>query len=192
MYKDFMEGLDADDNGIEIADVVRYKQGTSLPVRVGRLNQRWNDDTTGNGNGPSEDERFAQASGLCGTEFSEALEYIVNCQLPARKVVEEALQTRTQVHSSGEVIRFTNGGCPWKTRLYELERSDKDIKTVAQIIHHDILSTSQECRISRYYLFRSGYSCFERESWWIICAFPSRLFTTSISVVEYKYSAVVT
>jgi len=133
MYKDFMEGLDADDNGIEIADVVRYKQGTSLPVRVGRLNQRWNDDTT-TGNGTSEDERFAQASGLCGTEFSEALEYIVNCQLPARKVVEEALQTRTQVHSSGEVIRFTNGGCPWKTHLYELERSDKEINTVAQQI----------------------------------------------------------
>jgi len=128
MYKDFMEGLDADDNGIEIADEVRYKEGTSLPVRVGRLNQRWNDTN----NGPSEDERFAQASALCGNEFSEALEYIVNCQLPARKVVEEALQTRTQVHSSGEVIRFTNGGCPWKTHLYELERSDKDIKT-AQI-----------------------------------------------------------
>ena len=107
MYKDFMEGLDADDNGIEIADVVRYKQGTSLPVRVARLNGRWNDPP----GGPSEDERFHKASALCGSEFASMLEYIVECELPARTLVEEALVARTTIHASGEVICFANGGC---------------------------------------------------------------------------------
>merc|ERR1712194_29798 len=118
MYRDFMEGLDANDNGIEIADEVRYKEGTSLPVRVSRLNPRWNAAA----GGPTEDERFFEASALCGKEFSEALDYIVNCELPARKVVEEALLARDTVHESGQVICFKSGGCSWKTHLYELER----------------------------------------------------------------------
>ena len=87
MYRDFMEGLDANDNGIEIADQVRYKDGTSLPMRVARLNSRWNEPA---GSGPTETERFEQASALCGSEFGAALEYIVECELPARSLVEEA------------------------------------------------------------------------------------------------------
>jgi uncharacterized UPF0160 family protein len=65
MYVDFMEGLDANDNGIEIADETRYKDGTSLPNRVHRLNAPWNAPK----DGPSEDERFQVASDLCGGEF---------------------------------------------------------------------------------------------------------------------------
>lgn len=118
MYKDFMEGLDANDNGIEIADEVRYKEGSSLPVRVSRMNPRWNAAP----GGPTEDERFFEASALCGREFSDALDYIVNCELPARKVVEEALLARSSVHESGEVICLKTS-CPWKQHLYELERA---------------------------------------------------------------------
>jgi len=91
MYRDFMEGLDANDNGIEIADQVRYKDGTSLPMRVARLNSRWNEPA---GSGPTETERFEQASALCGSEFGAALEYIVECELPARSLVEEARRAR--------------------------------------------------------------------------------------------------
>ncbi|EOD27428.1 hypothetical protein EMIHUDRAFT_418635, partial [Emiliania huxleyi CCMP1516] len=120
MYRDFMEGLDANDNGIEIADQVRYKDGTSLPMRVARLNSRWNEPA---GSGPTETERFEQASALCGSEFGAALEYIVECELPARSLVEEALQARHSVHPCGEVLCLSSGGCPWKTHLYELERS---------------------------------------------------------------------
>jgi uncharacterized UPF0160 family protein len=65
MYEDFMEGLDANDNGVEIADETRYKDGTTLPGRVHRLNAPWNAAA----GGPSEDERFQTASAMCGEEF---------------------------------------------------------------------------------------------------------------------------
>ena len=119
MYKCFMEGLDANDNGIEIADETRYKEGTSLGERVHRLNARWNEPP----GGPSEDERFEKASALCGDEFSSALEYIVGCELPARTLVDDALRGRGSVHPGGEVVVFSSGGCPWKSHLYELERA---------------------------------------------------------------------
>jgi len=117
MYKDFMEMIDGNDNGIEIGDNLRYKDLTSLPHRVHRLNSSWNAK-----GGPTEDERFEKASALCGEEFSDMLAYIVECELPAREIVETALKERDDIHPSGEVIRFSNGGCPWRTHLYDLER----------------------------------------------------------------------
>lgn len=133
MYKDFMEGLDANDNGIEIADEVRFKEGSSLPFRVHRLNSWWNAPP----GGPTEDERFEEASALCGREFSEAIDYIVNCELPARKVVEEALLARNDVHESSEIICFKSGGCPWKTHLYELEREHNVDPLVKFVLYQD-------------------------------------------------------
>ena len=38
----FMEAIDGNDNGVEIADECRYKERSSLPHRVHRLNSRWN------------------------------------------------------------------------------------------------------------------------------------------------------
>jgi len=118
MYEDFMEAIDGNDNGIEIASSVRYKESSTLPHRVHRLNSRWNEPA----GGPTEDERFEKASALCGAEFAEMLGYIVECELPAREIVEAALTSRMEVHASGAVVCFANGGCPWKTHLYELER----------------------------------------------------------------------
>ena len=106
MYKDFMEGIDAIDNGVEIADVTRYREGNDLSRRVARLNAWWNAPP----GGPSEDERFEGASTLCGAEFASALDYIVRCELPARNVVEKSLLKRHEAHSSGEVLLLSNGG----------------------------------------------------------------------------------
>ena len=117
LYKEFMEAIDGNDNGIEIAEAVNYKDGTSLPMRVHRLNRPWN----GKEGGPSETEQFDKASALCGAEFSEMLAFLVEVQLPAREVVEAALLARTSVHPSGEVLCFSNGGCPWKTHLCALQ-----------------------------------------------------------------------
>jgi len=133
MYKDFMEGIDANDNGIEIADEVRYTDGTSLPMRVHRLNARWNEPE----GGPSETERFEQASALCGSEVAAQLAQLVECDLPARTVVEAALLERCAVHPSGEVICFSNGGCPWKTHLYELERTHSLPVLVKFVLYQD-------------------------------------------------------
>ena len=133
LYKDFMEGLDAIDNGIEMADVTRYSEGTGLSSRVHRLNKRWNAPA----GGPSEDELFEKASALCGTDFSDSLAHIVECELPARALVEEALVNRKAVHASGRVLKFTSGGCPWKTHLYELERKHNLGPLVKFVLYED-------------------------------------------------------
>ena len=85
MYKEFMEAIDGNDNGIEIAEVVNYKDATSLPMRVHRINGPWN----GKAGGPSETERFEKASALCGAEFSEMLAFLV----------EVCASTLTAVHT---------------------------------------------------------------------------------------------
>eukprot|EP00316_Scyphosphaera_apsteinii_P023982 CAMPEP_0119307864 /NCGR_PEP_ID=MMETSP1333-20130426/8236_1 /TAXON_ID=418940 /ORGANISM="Scyphosphaera apsteinii, Strain RCC1455" /LENGTH=342 /DNA_ID=CAMNT_0007311501 /DNA_START=159 /DNA_END=1187 /DNA_ORIENTATION=+ len=133
MYSEFMEAIDGNDNGIEIADEVRYRDGTSLPARVHRLNARWNEPV----DGPSETERFEQASALCGSEFASTLAHLIDCELPAREVVEAALLARTSVHASGEVICFSNGGCPWKTHLYELERAHNITALIKFVLYED-------------------------------------------------------
>ena len=133
MYHDFMEAIDGNDNGVEIAETVRYREGSTLPSRVHRLNKPWNAPD----GGPSEDDRFWKASALCGSEFEDALRHIVEVELPARALVEEALRGRQAVHASGEVVVFASGGCPWKTHLYELERSMGVSPLVKFVLYED-------------------------------------------------------
>lgn len=119
LYDTFMEGIDAVDNGVEICEgAARYKEGTSLSVRVGRLNSRWNEVSD------EEDQmrRFEAASALCGEEFLAALGEIVEAWLPARAKVHAALEERLAIHPCGQVLKFENGGMPWREHLYSLER----------------------------------------------------------------------
>lgn len=133
LYSDFMEAIDGNDNGIEIADETRYKELTSLPHRVARLNARWNAPP----GGPSEDELFEQASALCGAELAAALDYIVGCELPARALVEAALLGRAAVHPCGQIIALPHSGCPWKVHLYQLERAHGVAPLVKFVLYVD-------------------------------------------------------
>ena len=102
MYKEFMEAIDGNDNGIEIAEAVNYKDGTSLPFRVHRLNKPWNAPE----GGPSENERFEQASALCGAEFSGMLSFLVEAwQLVERTPLEEAPQPSGGAQGSARSCR---------------------------------------------------------------------------------------
>ena len=67
----------------------------------------------------------------------QALEYLVGCELPARVLVEEALRSRHAVHPSGVVLKFANGGCPWKTHLYSLERALGVAPLVLFVLYED-------------------------------------------------------
>ena len=98
-----------------------------------RLNAPWNAPK----DGPTEDERFAGASALCGDEFAAALAHIVDVELPARDVVESALLARSSVHPSGEVLVLTSGGCPWKTHLYDLERAHGAATPIKFVLYED-------------------------------------------------------
>ena len=81
------EGLDAIDNGIEVADEPRYREGSGLSSRIGRLNARWNAPPVAD-RAADENARFERASALAGGEFGEHLDGLANCWLPARDLVE--------------------------------------------------------------------------------------------------------
>lgn len=122
IYNSLLEAVDAIDTGVEMTQgEVLYKDTTGLASRVGRLNPRWN-EVDDNGQRHSEDDRFALAVDLCGVDFLSVMTSIIESDLPARGVVEQALLDRQTVHASGEIICLKNGGLPWRQHLYELEK----------------------------------------------------------------------
>ncbi|KAI9206710.1 metal-dependent protein hydrolase [Polychytrium aggregatum] len=117
IYSILIESYDAIDNGVSAypSDVEpKYKDNTGISRRVSNLNPWWNQ--------PDDDiqERFLKAVELCGTEFVDRVSYIGLSWLPAREIVEKALQERTHFHSSGKILVFDQF-CPWKEHLYILE-----------------------------------------------------------------------
>jgi len=119
VYKNFVEGLDAIDNGINQYpgdEAARYINNTHLPSRVGRLNPRWNEEN----NDSIAMERFMKAVELTGVEFKECVDVVGKCWLPARVFVEEAIKARKELDPSGEIIALSTS-CPWKEHLYEIE-----------------------------------------------------------------------
>jgi len=121
IYKNFMEAVDGIDNGISQwpteGHQQRYKSSTNLSSRVGNLNPRWNQDSSN----AATDAAFQKAMALTGSEFLEAVDYVSKCWLPARSLVQQAIEGRHEVDSSGEIIQLPQGGVPWKEHLYELE-----------------------------------------------------------------------
>ncbi|CAE7282352.1 unnamed protein product [Symbiodinium natans] len=120
VYDRFIECIDAIDNGVEMCAVgtPRFKDCTGLSARVARLNPRWNE--------ACDDEilqsRFEAASAMCGAEFLEVLSDVLESWLPARACVAEAMATREEVHSSGQVLRLHSGKLPWRSHVFDLER----------------------------------------------------------------------
>ncbi|XP_058717179.1 MYG1 exonuclease [Poecile atricapillus] len=117
LYENFVEEVDAMDNGIApAAGEPRYALSTTLSARVGHLNPRWND--------PDQDTEagFRRAMELAGSEFLQRLDFYHRAWLPARALVEEAVRHRFEVDASGQVLELSQGGCPWKEHLFQLER----------------------------------------------------------------------
>lgn len=123
VYRNFMEAIDGIDNGVSqwptTGNKQRYTSRTDLASRVGGLNTRWNQDSSNE----ATDAAFRKAVALTGSEFLEAVDYVAKCWLPARQLVEEAVNSRKQIDDSGEIIMLSQGGVPWKEHLYELEHS---------------------------------------------------------------------
>uniref|UniRef100_A0A3P9MHX6 Chromosome 12 open reading frame 10 n=1 Tax=Oryzias latipes TaxID=8090 RepID=A0A3P9MHX6_ORYLA len=116
LYENFVEEVDAIDNGISQYDgKARYKISSTLSSRVGYLNPRWNSKSQ------DTEEGFRKAMKLVGEEFMDRVDFYKSSWLPAREVVEEAVKERHQVDPSGEVVLFSQGGCPWKEHLFDLE-----------------------------------------------------------------------
>ena len=137
LYNSLLEALDAIDTGVEMSSgELVYNDSTGLSSRVGRLNPRWN-EVDENGESPDPDERFMEASDLCGKDFLSVMTKIVESDLPAREVVEKAVLERLTTDPSGEIICFPSGGLPWKGHLYELEKLHKLDKLIKFVLYTD-------------------------------------------------------
>jgi uncharacterized UPF0160 family protein len=124
LYNSLLEALDAVDTGVEMAPEgvdLLYKDTTGLSSRVSRLNPRWN-EVDANGQPPIMDERFELASKLCGEDFMAVLTKIAESDIPARGFVEKAVLARKETDPSGEIIKLSSGGLPWRGYLYEMEK----------------------------------------------------------------------
>ncbi|OAP57301.1 hypothetical protein AYL99_08039 [Fonsecaea erecta] len=137
LYDDFIEAVDANDNGISKYDGSQLEQagveqrfkdsGITLASLVNDLNHE--DPLTLGAPSRStqdqpqaeEDYRFTQASTLMGTAFLRKLHGAATAWLPARAIVKEAFQSRSQQHPSGQLIVLPRAGVPWKEHLYNIE-----------------------------------------------------------------------
>ena len=133
LYESFVEALDAHDNGISLYDPKqisaagiekRFSEGGfTLGAIVGRLNPNWNDPIPSD---PAEaqaaeDARFMLASQRIGEEFERDLDYYAKAWLPARAVVQQAFDKRTQYDEQGRLLVIEGKSAPWKDHLYSLE-----------------------------------------------------------------------
>ena len=116
VYENFIQEIDAIDNGINAHDgEPRYSISTNLSSRVSNLSPNWNDQDQ------DFDVGFYKAMELTRTEFVDKVCYYGKVWWAARDIVSKCIQERFNVHSSGRVLEFSQGGVPWKEHLFELE-----------------------------------------------------------------------
>jgi uncharacterized UPF0160 family protein len=117
LYQGFIEHIDAIDNGIPVSDTPpKYHISTTLSNRVGDLNPAWNQPQSNE----IYSEQFKTAMELTCSEFLSRLNSLYTIWWPARSIVENCLNSRFTVHSSGK-IAVLDQFCPWKDHLFELE-----------------------------------------------------------------------
>ncbi|KAL4400356.1 hypothetical protein ACI68E_003273 [Malassezia pachydermatis] len=123
MYDDFVEAIDAIDNGIALYPDVEgppaYRSRTDLSSRVGYLNPRWNETW----DDADLLKRFRRASELAGTEFFERVDDAVEAWLPARQLVIDALNQRKSFEGAdaqGRIVLFERI-VAWKSHIFNLE-----------------------------------------------------------------------
>ena len=146
LYTDFIEAIDANDNGISAYDPAaitaanlekRFKDGgVTLASIVNDMNNP--DPTSPPGEPQDEDSLFGRASTLIGNIFTRKLHNASASWLPARATVGAAYSSRTDVHPSGRIIVLPQGGVPWKEHLYNFEKEaseGKDIDPAAQVYY---------------------------------------------------------
>lgn len=57
---------------------------------------------------------------MVSEEFTYTVNYFISVWLPARDYVKSALETRHEIHKSGQIIEFKER-FPWKEHLFDLE-----------------------------------------------------------------------
>ncbi|XP_011403086.2 PREDICTED: UPF0160 protein MYG1, mitochondrial-like [Amphimedon queenslandica] len=129
VYNNFIEEIDAVDNGIQDREgIPKYKITSTIGYRVSRLNSRWNDTDH------KPDERFKYAMERVGEEFNDIIQHYKDSWLPARSIVLSAIEKRHEVDASGEVINLEQY-CPWVEHLLMLESQMNLKKTIKFVLY---------------------------------------------------------
>ena len=116
IYANFMEEIDAQDNGISTHDgEPRYQINTHLGCRVANLRPAWNDEKQ------DFDSGFYKAMDLVRPEFVDKIKYYAQVWWPARSIVAEAIENRFKVSQTIMQSLKTN----FNFRLYRFTRVEK-------------------------------------------------------------------
>ncbi|KAJ6259942.1 hypothetical protein Dda_5586 [Drechslerella dactyloides] len=132
LYNEFIEAIDANDNGISAFPSSAGKpafseKGITLPSLVAGLNPRWNVPITDE----LSNSQFEKASKLMGDVFVDKLDYYAKGWLPAREIVVEAVKQRGEIHDSGKIVNL-GVSCPWKEHLFAVE---EELGVAGQILY---------------------------------------------------------
>uniref|UniRef100_A0A0A9X3A9 UPF0160 protein MYG1, mitochondrial n=1 Tax=Lygus hesperus TaxID=30085 RepID=A0A0A9X3A9_LYGHE len=121
VYENFVQEVDGIDNGIPMCcETMKYSVSTNLSARVAHLNKGWNQKEF------DETKAFEQAMAMVCEEFKERVRYYAENWLPARCIVESAIEKRFETDKSGEIIEIDQF-CPWKAHYFDLE-AEMDLK----------------------------------------------------------------
>ncbi len=137
IYKEFLEAIDANDNGIneyEVKAKSKFKSfGISLPSVISGINPRWNEAQT-----PEVyDSKFEKASEFIGKIFFDKLDYYGKAWLPAKNLVYEAVFKSQQENiCDGKIVVF-DGFLPWKEHLYETEKEMDIAGKILYVLYPD-------------------------------------------------------
>ncbi|VEU23347.1 DEKNAAC104754 [Brettanomyces naardenensis] len=138
VYKDFIEAVDANDNGIDKYSnqdelVGRFHdRNFSLAGVVSNLNPSWNSDPTD----ADFDRMFIKASTIMGEAFVEYLTYMGKSFLPAKKFVEAAFNSRKEIDESGKIV-LLDRYVPWKEHIYAIEKENNVVGQILYILFPD-------------------------------------------------------
>ena len=142
VYEDFVEGIDAQDNGIspypDASAELKFKPALSLPGMVSHLNPDWNEPS----DPATQDTLFEQASQLVGSYFTARVVRTLSAWLPARSLVRDFITARLDSTSLGETDRqilVLEGGSylPWKEHLYDVESAIGREGFVKFVVYYD-------------------------------------------------------
>lgn len=139
LYKDFMEHIDAIDNGISICSdgtEPRYHISTTLSSRIGQFNPAWNEPQTNE----LQNIHFGKAMIVTCQEFLSHLEIIKKSWWPARSIVQHAIDKRYEVVEDGSII-ILEQACPWKEHLFEIESEQSINPKIIYALYQDIGSS---------------------------------------------------
>ncbi|CAK7893499.1 hypothetical protein CAAN1_08S01200 [[Candida] anglica] len=144
IYKEFIEALDANDNGIDNyakdAEKKFNDKNITLPSIVGKLNPSWIDEPTD----ADYDAAFAVSSKLMGDVFVSLLNGYGKSWLPAKTIVASAFEDRFNVDASGKIL-VLDQFCPWKEHLYAVEKEQGQEGSIEFVLFSD---SSKKWRIS--------------------------------------------